>query len=257
MLRSELSKGEVQSLATFRFIEKKPKESTFIHYTSLMQPAKVKEILYLVQDKMGTPNFRVAASMLTKRMAFYAVIHLYAMTALGKRLCINPEHVQLIENDSSSLWLPDFYFEEMKVEEVGEDRSQAREEMMQHVFRNMLTPVVQLLSRQVKLPERVMWENIVHYIFWLYEDILQTAQAAELKKRAREDFYYIIHKAHGNLFGSYERNPLTPFDRDLVFNEALNEPVRIRKTCCLAYLLDENEEKMCTTCPIPVHRKRE
>src|SRR5690625_4648852 len=198
----------------------------------------------MVQDKIGTPNFRVVASMLTKRMAFYAVIHLYAMTVLEKRLCINPDHVQLI-NDLSSLWLPDFYFGEMKVEEVGEDRSQPRDEMMQHVFRDVLTPVVQLLSKQVKLPERVMWENIVNYIFWLYEDIIPTVHAAELKKRAREDFDYIIHKAHGNLFGSYESNPLTPFDRDLVFNETLNEPVRIRKTCCLAYLLDENEEKMC------------
>src|SRR5690625_349006 len=188
MLRSNLSEGEVQSLATFRFIEKKPKGSTFIHYISLMQPAKVEEVLYLVQDKMGTPNYRVAASMLTKRMAFYAVIHLYAMTALEKRLCIQPEHVQLIENDSSSLWLPDFYFGEMKVEEVGEDRSQARDEMMQHVFRDMLTPVVQLLSKQVKLPERVMWENIVHYSLWLYEDIMQTGQSEASKKRAREEW---------------------------------------------------------------------
>lgn len=66
----------------------------------------------------------------------------------------------------------------------------------------------------------------------------------------------MIHDAPGRLFGEYEKNPLSQFDGGHTFNEEAKGSVRIRKTCCLAYLLGENEEKICTTCPIPVHRGR-
>lgn len=189
MLPGRLSEAEIRSLTKFRFIEKLPEDSEFTRYSSLLQPEGLSGSLSMISKKMEAPNDRAAASMLTKRMAFYAVIHFHAMTVLRKKLAADNGSLLLVESELTDLWLLDFHFGPTRTEEEWGVRSGWRDEIIQHVFKKILTPLIKLLlKKKVKLSERIMWENIVLYIFWLYEELIKTTEDEALLNRAQTTF---------------------------------------------------------------------
>src|SRR5699024_4389221 len=142
------------------------KASNAILLDRMLQRDGLVNVLGLISEQMGAPSNKVAASMLSKRMAFYAVIHLYTMCAFNQRLLFDLENVLLTDQPLSILWLPDFYLRNMKVEEELNGRRKWIDEIIWHVFKETLTPIVERLSEQVTLPKRVMWENIHQYVSW-------------------------------------------------------------------------------------------
>ena len=210
MLQSKLNESELKSLAKFRFMADIKKERSVINYSSLIDPQQIKVILEAIGDKIGAPNLRIAGSMLVKRMAFYAVIHLHAMTVLCKKLHVDYRNIQLVENGSSELWLPDFYLGSLDIEIEHGDRSSWRDGIIRETFQAILNPLIQLIAKEIKLSERVMWENIALYLFWLYEELIRSSEDEELKEKAKEDFQFLIHDAPGELFGDYVKKSIVP-----------------------------------------------
>lgn len=245
MQRNELSEREINLLGKFRFTSKDDNDKPSIPYLTLVDPLQIKDVLKIISGKMGAPNQRVAASMLMKRMAFYAVIHLYAMSVLGKRLNVDLRNIKLVENDSSNLWLPDFYLGPLNSEELVVKRTNSRDEIIREVFSECLDPLILVLSKEIRVSKRILWENIALYIYWLYEKVIVNA-----KGKVAEDFTYIIHEAPGELFGTYKNNPLTEFDSIQTYSQEAGEHIRVRKTCCLSHLLKGSGKSMCKTCPL-------
>ncbi|MFK4997309.1 hypothetical protein ACI2OX_06145 [Bacillus sp. N9] len=76
--------SEWELLRKFRFTLDYQENKPIIQYVDLLKPLHLRSILNDISKKIGAPSDRVAASILIKRLAFYAVIHFYAMTVMGK-----------------------------------------------------------------------------------------------------------------------------------------------------------------------------
>lgn len=246
---SNLTSSEVNALSKFRFTDQKPSERRNIAVHELFDHTTLQDHLNKIGKQIGSPTHRVTASLLTKRMAFYAIIHLYTMSVLNKRLSVDIKEMSLVEKDDDSLWLPDFYLGNFIISEACKNRNQWREEIVENLFAHFFHPLIEALREVTRFSKMVMWENIALYIFWLYECLLKEEKKIEIKQRIEDDFCFIIQKAEGALFGPYLQNPLTRFDREKIYREEFNEWIRVRKTCCLSNLLDAKDGKRCATCP--------
>lgn len=248
-MQSNLSSTEVAELSRFRFTDRYPASRRSIAVFELFDQSRLQEYLDKIGRQIGSPTKRVTASLITKRMAFYAVIHLYTMSVLNKRLSVDVMELRLIEKDEDSLWLPDFYLGNFVISESNDNRNQWRATIVENLFANFFHPLIEALRETTRFSKMVMWENIAIYIFWLYESLLKEEKNKDIKTRIEEDFCFIMQKAEGTLFGPYLQNPLARFDRDKIYREEFNEWIRVRKTCCLSNLLDAKDGKRCSTCP--------
>lgn len=207
-----------------------------INYLSLTDPEQLPDVLHRLTRRLEAPNACVTASILTKRLAFYAVIHLYAMSALGKRLHVELSELKLVDESREELWLPVFDFGSFTSERPMEDRDKWRAEIVEHIFGETLAPIISMLKEQTRLKESVMWENTALYVHWIYKQISTTSERTE---RAMDDLHYIFHEAPAWSFGATDGNPLTPFART---------PELGRSTCCLSYML--KTRSYCNGCPL-------
>ena len=235
MWRSELSEKDIQALSRFRF----GLVPGGLPFADLLKPDELPGILDRVIERTGALNRRAGASLLIKRMSFYAVIHLYAMTALKKKVCADMNSIQLVEKDpSSSLWLPDFYFGSFLVEAEGGIRENWRDGVLQHVFAETLYPLIALLQKQTRLSKKIMWENIAVYVSWIYDEMMKSREVP--LETAAKDRHYIFYEAAGDLFGTCENNPLSSYAN----------VDKARTTCCLSYMLNGKGKKKCANCPL-------
>ncbi|MFD1706453.1 IucA/IucC family C-terminal-domain containing protein [Siminovitchia sediminis] len=235
MWLNKLSDCDVQQLKKYRLADTADSES--LDYSSLLDLKKLPETLLMLTGRIGAPNACVTSSILIKRMAFYAVIHIYAMTALGKKLKTEPSKLKLIDSAQDDLWLPGFFMNPLEAEDPGENRDHWRDSIIREVFADGLTPLIYLLKEQTRLKEEVMWENIAVYVHWIFKEIEENHQLGE---QAAKDRQYIFLEAPGKLFGTVH-NPLTSFFQ-------LSKKGRV--TCCLSFMLRNREKKKCAACPL-------
>ncbi|VEF49721.1 putative ferric iron reductase protein [Bacillus freudenreichii] len=235
MSQNRLSHQETQKLMEYRLAVADAGQS--VGYASLLDPKRLPDFLAWLTGRIGAPNACVTSSILIKRMGFYAVIHLYALTVLDKKLNVDLRELKLVDHSNAELWLPDFFLGDVDVQEPSEDRNEWRAAVLEDLFAHCITPLVQLLKEQTRLSEKVMWENIAIYIHWIYEKLM----VGELHIRAKADYRYLFHEAPGKLFGPYRENPLSPFSK---------RAGAARKTCCLSYMLRKQEKGTCSTCPL-------
>lgn len=246
---SNLTDNEANELSKFRFINQISEGRGSIAVIELFDHTTLIEHLNNIGKLIGSPTQRVTASLLTKRMAFYAVIHLYTMSVLNKRLNVDIKKMKLVEKENDLLWLPDFYLGDCIVSESYGNRTQWRETIVEDLFTHFFHPLIEALREATRFSKMVMWENIAIYIFWLYETIMKEEKDIEIKQRAEDDFRYILQEAEGSLFGPYLQNPLARFNGEKIYREEFNEWIRVRKTCCLSNLLNAKDGKRCKTCP--------
>ncbi|GIN20740.1 IucA/IucC family C-terminal-domain containing protein [Siminovitchia fordii] len=234
MPHNRLSHQEIQKLKEYRLAVADASES--VDYASLLDEKRLPAFLAWLTGRIGAPNACVTSSILTKRMGFYAVIHLYAMTALEKKLNVNLQGLKLVDQSGDGLWIPDFFLGDVEALEPREDHNEWRAAVIEGLFAHCITPLIQLLKEQTRLSEKVMWENVAIYIHWIYEKLID----GEFRNRAIADYYYLLYEAPGKLFGPYEENPLTSFAKS----------AGGRKTCCLSYMLRKQEKRTCSPCPL-------
>ena len=162
----------LDKLRTLRLTTEKLDSSLSIETSKLLDESYLKNYLVSLQHHIGAANIKVAASIFIKRYAFMSVIYLYTMTTCNKRLNISFENVSLETKDSDELWLPFFYFHHLDVQNLEGNREDWRESSIESLFKEHLSPILNILSNVAKVSKLVLWENIAVYIFWLYETVL-------------------------------------------------------------------------------------
>jgi ferric iron reductase protein FhuF len=242
----KLSKKEAAELLRFRYTPILEQDSSATPINSLVQKEQMKTFLEEVKVEIQAPDLKVAASVFMKRYAFVVVIYLYALSSWNKRLHFTLDSLYLQSSEMEGNWLPEYYFEDLWLEEfTGENRAQWRNQAIQHLFKDIMFPVLNSLTEEAKISKYILWENIAVYVYWLYEKVLDYKQ----ESLAVGDYDYIVNQAPGNLFGPYDRNPLLRYNAEPVYLSELNEPIRIRKTCCFNYQLGA-KRTYCNTCPL-------
>ncbi|UII55464.1 hypothetical protein LS684_17800 [Cytobacillus spongiae] len=242
-----LSAVELEVLAKFRMTDIKISHPLSISMVELIDRETTLQYLNYLAKHLGTTDLKVTASLFTKRYAFLAVIYLYSLTVWNKKLDVSLENLSIETDKESALWLPSFYFNKQDVQISDANRSEFREMAISHLFKESFYPVLDALSVSTKVSKLILWENILVYIYWLYETVIPSIEDEKLSELAVEDLHYILD-APGHLFGPYHENPFKRYGNTLRFVERLNEEVRIRKTCCFSYVPQDNGIK-CKTCP--------
>ena len=240
-----LTEQESVELSRFRYVDVLDQESTSVSIGTLIHSDNMKTFLEDVQAEIQAPDLNVAASVFMKRFAFVAVIYLYALSSWNKRLHFNLDSLYLQSSKREGNWLPEYYFNHLLAESCPNgDRVKWRDQALEHLFKEILSPILESLAQESKISRFILWENIAVYLFWLYEKVLDPQQTL-----GKQDYQYIVEQAPGELFGTYKRNPLQLYTDEPVFLEELNESIRIRKTCCFTYRLGA-KRTYCKTFPL-------
>jgi ferric iron reductase protein FhuF len=250
LMHRQLNKEEISILKGMRFSSEIAPSSLLIEMELfLVDEQRFYQYFELIKEKIGSPNDKVTASIFLKRYAFLAVIYFYAMTAWNKRLNINVNNLVLISNEKDKLWLPSFSFTDLSfVEATPASREEWRRETVRLLFAENLSPVIERLTQKTKISKYILWENIAVYIFWLYETVFEKENDVSIRTQAHFDLDFLINQAPGDIFGGCNQNPLVRNYTVPVFIKETGDGVRIRKTCCFSYELDNNP-KRCNTCP--------
>lgn len=228
-----------KQLEKYRF---NPSLKQSFQVAALLDEAFLKEFLKNLAHTLGAPSEKVAASIFIKRYAFLAVMSLYAMTALNKKLDVSLDNVEMESAEQGKDWLPGISLKDVAVQDWdGSDRSEWRASVFKDLFANNIYPLISQLEKTIGISKLILWENIAVYLFWLYETELKE------NEQVAGDFRYLVSEAKGRLFGRYNLNPLQKYFTKKTYLEEWDSEVRLRKTCCFTYQLPAG--KRCKTCP--------
>ncbi|MEH7237110.1 IucA/IucC family C-terminal-domain containing protein [Bacillus sp. JJ1562] len=247
-----LLETEIEQLKEFRFSDRRFQSSLSSPMIELFNEEKIKQYLENVGQKISAPDKRVAASMFMKRYGFFAVLNLYAMTVLNKRLNVSLSNISLETSEGEKLWYwnPKFYFSDLQtVSAPSDSRDKWRDETVRAIFHDHIHEVMMTLTKHSGLSKKVLWENVAIYVYWLYESVLAKHEFDDKRKIIQEDFEYLVKKAEGELFGPIAFNPLSRYFGVKVFRPEYEQNIRTRKTCCLYYKSTSTEDR-CKTCPL-------
>lgn len=248
-----LLETEIEQLKEFRFTDRQFQSSLSSPVIELFEEEKIKIYLEEIQQKISAPDKRVAASMFMKRYGFFAVLNLYAMTILNKRLNVSLSNISLETSEQEQevwYWNPKFHFSDLQtVSAPSESRDKWRDDTIRTIFHENIHEVLMTLSKHSGLSKKVLWENIAIYVYWLYESVLAKQKFDEKRDRILDDFEYLVKKAEGELFGPIPFNPLTGYFGVKVYRPEYEQNIRTRKTCCLYYKTTSTNER-CKTCPL-------
>ncbi|CAN7218225.1 siderophore-iron reductase FhuF [Rossellomorea sp. LjRoot5] len=214
--------------------------------TSFLDGGKMKAYLSYQCSQIGTDDLKVAASLFMKRYAFVAAIGLMTMTYWNKKLNLNPENLIMVDGDRNGLWMPQFHLKDASVTEFTS--LEEKNAFIQSIFRDHLDQVIQSLKNATKLSNLILWENIAVYVFWVFEN--EDFLLNEGMRSDRDDqFRMLLSDENSQWFGSYHSNPLARYYSRKVNIEGMAEKMRVRKTCCFSYRLENGEQYRCKTCP--------
>jgi ferric iron reductase protein FhuF len=219
--------------------------------SDLLDEARLNDYLLKVKNKMEAVNLMVAASLFVKRYSFAVLSALYSMSVWNKSLNFSIQNISMETlNDDNQLWLPSFKFHDLSAAPCPEDnRSTWRETVLKNIFRHHVDALFTKIMRVSKLPKLIMWENLYIYILWMYNELLNDQSLSHIHVQIQEDLDYILQTGPGHLFGSYHKNPFIKYDQLPSYDEETGQEVKIRKTCCFAYLTIMKGQH-CKTCPV-------
>ncbi|GHH97612.1 siderophore-iron reductase FhuF [Neobacillus kokaensis] len=230
-----LTQFELDVLQKYRLVRI---EKNAFCVADLLDGSFLNKFITELSHSIGAPSDKTAASIFIKRYAFIAVISLYAMTVWNKEIDISVENIKMESAAKGKEWLPSFSLKDTTVQKWnGSNRSNWRRAVVQNLFSNNLSPIIDILGKTCNISKLILWENIAVYLFWLYKTELRDSKI----ENAAADFNYIMCEA-SSIFGSFQGNPLIKF-----IGEHEDAIVRTRKTCCFSYQLPAG--KRCKTCP--------
>ena len=259
--------------------------------TDLLDVDRCRSILDTVGPAIGSPSRVVTASLLAKRIAFLATgPSLYAMSAFNLGLNLARENCITEYAHRDGLWQSRMVLKDLAVDRPEDGRrGEWRERVMQRVFAEHLTPLWGTLHEACGIAPRILWENTAVRVFSLYERRLAKLDSEIVRRQARDDFDYLMHRAPDRVFG-LAAHPLIRFfsavgsrhvastasmprgarpkaaqPKTAIPNAAIPEAavskiatretalpetaIRFRKTCCL-YFKATQPPAYCSTCPL-------
>ncbi len=235
-----LSLNEQEKLKKFRVYFHKERPLNYGSLQQMMNSAGANTYLKTNEYQIGSSLPKVAASLLSKRIAFIAVAHLYTMTVFNATLSSQPKDWALISTVKNGLWILDFYLIEEQIERMTGDRDTWKKEAVQKWFQQLIAPAVCSLCLATGLSKKTVWENIRIYIDWLYLDVLTDPQYNSIQTSVEKDYHWITEPTMKFLGNNHLKNPFAALPR---FQRSQ------RETCCLSHLLDRGAKK-CKNCPL-------
>lgn len=206
-----------------------------------------RDVLERVMPLTGAPDLAIAASLLSKRIAFLASGSvLYAMSVFDKGLLISLSRSRLEYAHDQGLWTSSLPVEVVATDYAAGARDAWREAVTGALFREFFSPLWQSLSQVSGVPEHILWENTAVRIYSLYQGRMEGLDE-EQEKRQQADFAWLLEDAAPALFG-LPWNPLKRFRRPLQ-KSATGKMVRFRRTCCFYYKAVQPVE-YCHNCPL-------
>lgn len=192
----------------------------------------------------------VGGSLFAKRYSYMtAVPVLYAMSIYNKGLDASIDNCSIESKfREDGIWLPGLRLADWRTTTAPErDRREWRDRVLSGLFEGNIARLWRSLSKANRISAATLWENTAVNVYWLYEKrITEATASAEKLERVRDDYDYLL-SAPGDLFGE-RTNPLAKFHSAKVKLPEYEQPIRIRKTCCL-YYLTEGERSYCSICP--------
>lgn len=219
----------------------------------LLDKNRLLSLTQQLSEELGTDSQIAVAAHLSKNYAYMlAVPVLYTMSALNKGLDASIENIQIRLNQENGKTGWELILKNWHASLPKTDRKVWRERVVRNLLEN-LAFVWQSLHTWTRASKLMMWENVANYVYWLYEEKLQDLPSDQ-KQLAQEDFHYLLYQVPAKFFlETYQ-----PFHRFYQPKEEVTDceseqPVRMRKTCCLYYLLN-SEGICCHTCPRQIKR---
>lgn len=171
--------------------------------TDLLDVDRCRSILDTVGPAIGSPSRVVTASLLAKRIAFLATgPSLYAMSAFNLGLNLARENCITEYAHRDGLWQSRMVLKDLAVDRPEDGRrGEWRERVMQRVFAEHLTPLWGTLHEACGIAPRILWENTAVRVFSLYERRLAKLDSEIVRRQARDDFDYLMHRAPDRVFG--------------------------------------------------------
>jgi ferric iron reductase protein FhuF len=213
-----------------------------------MQDEKIcREVLEGVMPLTGAPDLAIAASLLSKRVAFLASGSvLYAMSVFDKGLPISLNCSRLEYAHDNGLWTSSLPVAVVATGYAPGTRATWREAVVSALFRDFFSPLWQSLAQVSGVPEHILWENTAVRIYSLYQGRMEGLDENQ-ERRQQADFAWLLEDAAPALFG-LPWNPLKRFRRPLQKSTS-GKMVRFRRTCCFYYKAVQPVE-YCHNCPL-------
>ncbi|MCF6136258.1 IucA/IucC family C-terminal-domain containing protein [Pseudalkalibacillus berkeleyi] len=231
----------------YRLTKSKPSDASGLSSEDLLHTS---EVIKFIDDELipllNAPSRLVAASQFSKKYAFLITVPFFSsFTLFDQVLNIDIDQCSVQPDSKKGFKGPRLMLKSERTSPTATDREGAVHNAIEKVFKNHVRLVWERLNEAASVPMPVLWENTAIYIYWLYETSLLKHDLVAQRK-IQEDFDLLL-EAPGECFGLNE-NPLKKFHhekRELLKSAPL---VRVRKTCCLYYEVNE-ERKFCKTCP--------
>jgi ferric iron reductase protein FhuF len=244
-----LMDNEKEYLETnFRIVVQKEFEENMVSLASLLDEDFLNDYLSQLKVELKADSLFAAGSQLMKKLGFLlAVPTLYSLSVYHKCLPIQLENCFLVPAHNNGKWIPNMFIKDLAVMQMnGKNREEERNFYVKNLFNTMQT-LIQSISNVAKVPKPILWENVAIYIYWLYEEKMKTEIGSGEFKQAIGDFNYLLQEASVETYQE-TFNPIARFysvKRDV---EGIEEPIRIRRTCCFYYETGEDRD-FCSTCP--------
>lgn len=195
-----------------------------------------------LQTSPSAPPLAVASIFSKYYSMLVAVSSMYAFSHHDLHLDMNLNRIRLYAEEP---FRPHLYIR--KPETMVPSRTKARANLLHTVFAENLQPVFHALHNLTGIAPRVLWANASNTIYWHYEQWMKKSPDTTTLDRIRTDFHYFTREARGPLFGVEGANPLYTEYSFVAHPIHPNETVKIRKVCCLKYMLPSGT--CCYTCP--------
>ncbi|MBD3922465.1 (2Fe-2S)-binding protein [Paenibacillus sp. PR3] len=220
----------------------------------LLDPDQCLAYIERLKDIYETDSQMATASMFAKRYSYLTIASgLYAMSLFNKGLDYSIENCHLESIRQGAAWLPKVRLAQWEAHTPERCRNEWRDRVIKNIFADNLAKAWRALAKTAKISPAILWENTAIYVYYLYENRLEQGATPKQIARIRDDYEYLLNEAPAHLFGE-SNNPLTRFNTPKRLTAASEEPVRLRKTCCFYYVVADDPEDYCHSCPKIKHQ---
>ncbi|WP_044640854.1 IucA/IucC family C-terminal-domain containing protein [Risungbinella massiliensis] len=227
-------------LAPFQILEGEAPNTVFSMKGKELLTSNLHEFLNMMGPAINSPHLKVTGSLFLKRYALY-MASLYVMSSEDCVLPIDFGDFQMSIQGTQFL----FHFPSLVIKPRVGNRNEWRMQVLHHIFRDHLTPLIQNIVEQTKVFPQTLWSHVSFYIAYSYEKWIQETTDIVKKNRLLDD-YQTLRELKAELFGMNE-NPLSqPIER-FEHSALQGETIPIRSKCCFNFCL--SSRKACYTCP--------
>jgi ferric iron reductase protein FhuF len=127
------------------------------------------------------------------------------------------------------------------------DRSAWRKRMLTSFYADQVTPVLAAVSAAAGIGVGQLWGQLATRLHYAQDAWLREAANVRVRQTIEEDFAYLQYELGADVFDR-KRNPFDINFRQVDNPRIPGETLRIKASCCLAYLTDTGHG-YCYTCP--------